>query len=390
MERWAGSALAHDCTFLCVCVDQRAEATAREFNRLYLTGGKCLNAFIDNPHDMPRFPASLGCQGLVILDREHRFVTTRSSPAFLDQGPDALDVVERVLSRLLGEPVVLEGLKADHLNGLRGVIAAGEPVDEGRVAVRLEDGRVLAVRRENAVKAASGVKADLPTAMPAGGCCGDPGRCESKSCDKPEACATKPVTLHGLSKTPELNGCRGELLPDSLPEGRVAVRLSDGRVLAVQPQNVKLESAPSDEGETAVFPENACEANKASKVAPLPSVGHKQMDAEHAELTACMRDFVESRNARELEALRDLFAEHAEHEERLMKRVGFGGSVDDAFSAAASHAKDHARIVRLADDALEAGGSIIPVAAVDAITRAIQLHAERYDVLYADAVSTSA
>ena len=42
--------------------------------------------------------------------------------------------------------------------------------------------------------------------------------------------------------------------------------------------------------------------------------------------------------------LRDIFAAHASHEERLMRDSGFGESHDAGFSAMESHAKDHAAI----------------------------------------------
>ena len=83
---------------MCVCVDGRPEATAREFQRLYFDRDM-VNAFIDSRDDFPRFQTQLGCQGLVVVDADGRFATQRS-PAFLDHRNAAFEVVENALRAL--------------------------------------------------------------------------------------------------------------------------------------------------------------------------------------------------------------------------------------------------------------------------------------------------
>lgn len=62
--------------------------------------------------------------------------------------------------------------------------------------------------------------------------------------------------MHGLKSCPELNGCRGRVLPSSgqgapqarMAAGRVAVRLAEGsREVAVRPDNLR--SPHAGEGE---------------------------------------------------------------------------------------------------------------------------------------------
>lgn len=84
---------------MCICVDGRPEATAREFQRLYFDDS-ITNAFVGKQADMPRFPTQLGCQGLVVLDADGSFVTMRS-PAYLDHRNKAFQTVEDAVRTLI-------------------------------------------------------------------------------------------------------------------------------------------------------------------------------------------------------------------------------------------------------------------------------------------------
>lgn len=77
MQKWRDAFRVEDVHFVCVCVDDRAEATAREFQHLYF-GANMFNALIEDRNDFPKFPSQLGCQGFVVLDASNRFLTPRS------------------------------------------------------------------------------------------------------------------------------------------------------------------------------------------------------------------------------------------------------------------------------------------------------------------------
>ena len=98
MQAWRRAFPETEARFVCVCVDGRPEATAREFQRLYFDRDM-VNAFIDSRDDFPRFQTQLGCQGLVVVDADGRFATQRS-PAFLDHRNAAFEVVENALRAL--------------------------------------------------------------------------------------------------------------------------------------------------------------------------------------------------------------------------------------------------------------------------------------------------
>ena len=145
MQAWRRAFPETEARFLCVCVDGRAEVTAREFQDLYFDRDM-INAFIDRKEDFPRFQTQLGCQGLVVVDAEGRFATQRS-PAYLDHRNTAFEVVEDALRALAAHVPVAKGTPDDRAT--RGVgdatarsaenACAGEPA-----AMDDEDAFVLA------------------------------------------------------------------------------------------------------------------------------------------------------------------------------------------------------------------------------------------------------
>jgi|TARA_B110000977_G_scaffold128298_1_gene163792 hypothetical protein len=98
MQAWRRAFQSNEARFVCVCVDGRAEATAREFQRLYFDRDM-INAFIDANADFPRFQTQLGCQGLVVIDAEGCFATQRS-PAFLHHRNESFRFVESAVRAL--------------------------------------------------------------------------------------------------------------------------------------------------------------------------------------------------------------------------------------------------------------------------------------------------
>lgn len=104
MRKWS-VAPAHDvgnARFVCICVDRSAQRTAKEFQKLYFDGGKVLNTLIDCNEDFPTFQAQLGCQGLIVLDANGVFATSKSPP-FLQFRGQAFEYVEKLLQTLADE-----------------------------------------------------------------------------------------------------------------------------------------------------------------------------------------------------------------------------------------------------------------------------------------------
>jgi hypothetical protein len=101
MRKWS-VAPPHDvgnARFVCICVDRSAQRTAKEFQKLYFDGGKVLNTLIDCNEDFPTFQAQLGCQGLIVLDANGVFATSKSPP-FLQFRGQAFEYVEKLLQTL--------------------------------------------------------------------------------------------------------------------------------------------------------------------------------------------------------------------------------------------------------------------------------------------------
>ena len=267
MRKWS-VAPPHDvgnARFVCICVDRSAQRTAKEFQKLYFDGGKVLNTLIDCREDFPTFQAQLGCQGLIVLDANGIFATSKSPP-FLQFRGQAFEYVEKLLQRLANE----ESRSVDREGG--------------------------------------SLEAQAPTRPPpAVACCN--GSC-ARTTDDTDAAA---------------------------------------------PQSYD-----------------------------LPSTGHDAMDAEHTELTAAMIVATSSSTLASVTMLRDIFAAHASHEERLMRDSGFGESHDAGFSAMESHAKDHAAICDAATLAMKEADvdGIVPKVSVRALCARIVEHAEMYDALY--------
>ena len=267
MRKWS-VAPPHDvgnARFVCICVDRSAPRTAKEFQKLYFDGGKVLNTLIDCREDFPTFQAQLGCQGLIVLDANGIFATSKSPP-FLQFRGQAFEYVEKLLQRLANE----ESRSVDKEGG--------------------------------------SLEAQAPTRPPpAVACCN--GSC-ARTTDDTDAAA---------------------------------------------PQSYD-----------------------------LPSTGHDAMDAEHAELTAAMIVATSSSTLASVTMLRDIFAAHASHEERLMRDSLFGESHHAEFSVVESHAKDHAAICDAATHAMKEADvdGIVQKASVRALCARIVEHAEMYDALY--------
>ena len=229
---------------MCVCVDGRPEATAREFQRLYFDRDM-VNAFIDSRDDFPRFQTQLGCQGLVVVDAEGCFATRRS-PAFLDHRNAAFEVVENALHALAMRARATDGAEFQ------------------------TDSRTT---RDGAARGAD-------------------------DCTDDEK---KRIARFAT------NAC-----------GETAEDLDDETGFAF---------------------------------AKLPTVDHPDMDSEHADIERLMRLALDTRAARDVRNLTEVFREHAAAEEALLRDAEDAASSIDtqstphSFRASSSHAADHERVI---------------------------------------------
>ena len=191
-----------------------------------------------------------------------------------------------------------------------------------------------------------------------------------------------PVTLQGL-KNAAFNGRAGVVAPtppDVRAAGRVAVDVG-GKVFALNKENVVPAEPAAKKAKTAADTFSDDEDDEAAmpalEASPPESVGHADLDAEHAAIYAKLAALAaDPGDGAALRAARDEFAAHAAHEEAMMADAGFGGAAEDPLSAAASHRKDHERICALAD----AGEAA-------AFAAAIAKHTATFDARYVDAVA---
>ncbi len=84
----------------------------------------------------------------------------------------------------------------------------------------------------------------------------------------------------------------------------------------------------------------------------VPSIGIASMDDEHDRCARALEDLLEKLSIEALSTAIDEIQRHFRHEEDLLIRYKFGGSVSDPFSALHSHFQDHRTIVKLGTDQL--------------------------------------
>jgi len=168
-------------------------------------------------------------------------------------------------------------------------------------------------------------------------------------------------------------------------EGRLSPLLQEA-----PPQNLAAQVKPSQEG----FDAERC----LRKVVP---VGHNAMDAQHDSCVNSLSDLAKHLTVKQLLVVHQELRAHFDEEEKLLRKYGFGnagpegGSDSDLandFSAFGSHAKDHRRILAVAEDALsklhnvcgqsDAYGGTVPKAVAQELCQAFVDHASTFDSLY--------
>mmetsp|Transcript_36891 Transcript_36891/g.103617 ORF Transcript_36891/g.103617 Transcript_36891/m.103617 type:complete len:454 (-) Transcript_36891:103-1464(-) len=365
MAAWAADSRFAGAAFLCICVDPDALATAKEFRQLYFAKAaeSLVNGYIDSRADFPNFNAQLGCQGFVIFNGQHQIVEG-ASPAWLQHRGAAFQHVEGWLSRLLGPAAAANPLGAPigqlvRVRGLTSESGAALNGQQGEVAGSTEAGRYLVVVNGES-KAISPENLEDATGAPVG----------------------KRLRVLGLTseKGRKLNGQVGEVLGGTA-SGRLILKL-DAVQVSLKGENLQ------DASGTHVTDEATGEGDLFGAVG---SVGHEAMDSQHQDCIGALKELSSTLKVSSLQRVRQLLKEHFDEEETLMSDSGFGGGGGE-FSALRSHAKDHARIILIADNALstlvnvcstsDSYGGTVPKMVAEELCKAFVDHATMYDSLY--------
>lgn len=372
MVAWAASGKFRNAGFFCICVDPDAVGTAREFGQLYFAGApeSLINGYIDSQSDFPNFQAQLGCQGFIIFNAALKIVATKTLPwmqyrdhGFRDVEGKLLQLLqppapENPLNAPLGQYVRIVNLQSEDgkvLNGRLGeVVGSVGSKDNGRFVVKVGDSN----------------KSLRPSNLE----------------DATDAPIGKRRQVFGLTseKGQKLNGNVGEVLGGTA-NNRYIVRFSD-LTMSLKKENLR---EPQDE-----------EFDIVKCLERVTSVGHSDMDAQHDTCMQALKDLWQDLSVSKLRHAREQLHAHFDEEEHLLTEAGFGQPIDCCntsqgggdFSAFGSHAKDHKRIVALADEALsslknvceasDAHGGTVPKGVAIALCKAFAEHADMYDSLY--------
>lgn len=133
----------------------------------------------------------------------------------------------------------------------------------------------------------------------------------------------------------------------------------------------------------------------------VATVGHDTMDAQHDACVNALVELAKQLTVKELQRVQQEMKAHFDEEEALLRKCGFGGANSGAtadagkendFSAFGSHAKDHARILAIAEDSLsqlqnvcdrsDSYGGTVPKSVAEALCKAFVEHATMFDSLY--------
>jgi hemerythrin len=124
----------------------------------------------------------------------------------------------------------------------------------------------------------------------------------------------------------------------------------------------------------------------------LTSVKVPSMDHEHEEIADALRCLAEERSLEALEATLKCMKAHFEHEEKLFEEYGFGGHINDMFSAKKTHIEDHRRITsKMQRQMYQVPGTQAGVTAefVEEVLKDFHEHTNRYDVQYSELMSSN-
>mmetsp|Transcript_47899 Transcript_47899/g.89694 ORF Transcript_47899/g.89694 Transcript_47899/m.89694 type:complete len:361 (-) Transcript_47899:213-1295(-) len=352
MNSWAAEGM-YDCNFLCICVlgDSSAYGLCKEMStQMKLT--HCVNGYVASARDMPSY-GQLGCQGFIILDKEHNVVSDGTTP-FMQVRSLAFQHVEALLQAVCknlplpdlcpGEMAVLLGAPKglEKLKGSRGVCVKvqDDKVDFAFLEGSLQ-GKMISVSR-SMVQPLDAMDEEESCGQGGGSC----GTCEGGGCKTSTA------------------GCEGG-------KCQPAMGCDAGC------------SAPGCDPANCEKQECKIDTDFVSQALDLQSVKVASMDAEHEECAKALRRLVDSRSREVLEDVLKCLTDHFSHEEELFEEHGFGAHVNEKLSAKTSHAAEHRRLLDKVRNQLSRGPSV-PAPFVRELLEEFHEHTTLYDMQYAD------
>lgn len=355
MNVWAASGK-YDCNFLCVCVlgdpsgAQLATEMGRESNLTH-----CINGFVDSRKDMPSY-GQLGCAGFIVLNKSHQVVSPATA-AFGDVRGLAFKHVETLLDAMcaekpiprvcpgeevmitdpmyLNQPAICTGVQGDVLSL---VLVQGR--SRGK-QIQLAMSKVVVPGDEGGYS---------PSEESLQGSCnqdGAAGKCNQGSCNQ-GSCNQQSLDEGG--------GCQ-----DSVCEGSMA-------------------------GGDCNTKKRPVDSNLLENSLRLKSVKVASMDREHEECALALHKLAKEQSLSALQETIQCLSSHFEDEEKLLEEHGFGGNLDDRFSARATHIKDHKRILEKME--AQTGGNLIPAEFIEELLQDFHLHTSKYDMSYSELLNS--
>ncbi|CAK9040315.1 unnamed protein product [Durusdinium trenchii] len=351
MNSWAAGAT-YDCNFLCICVlgDRSAYGLCKEMStQMKLT--HCVNGFVASPSDMPTY-GQLGCQGFIVLDKEHNVVSEGTTP-FMQVRALAFQHVEALLDAICNNtpiPSICPGEMGEiigpELTGCRGVCIKvhKEKVDFGFMDGP-HQGKMMSfhqsmVRRLSLDEegGGGGGGSSCGTGTCGVGTCGS-GQCGDKGTSCKDVCADGSCGSGSCKPT----GCD----PSSCEK-----------------------------------PECQIDADFLEQSLDIASVKVSSMDSEHAECAKALRVLAEKRSEESLQDVLKCLSDHFLHEEQLFEQFGFGVHVNEKLSAKKSHTDEHHRLLDKVQKQLARG--TVPAGFVKDLLKDFHEHTSLYDMQYAD------
>lgn len=313
----------------------------------------CVNGYVESQEDLPNY-GQLGCSGFIILDADHRAVSTSTS-AFMEVRQLAFKHVETLLDAVRLDqavPAVCPGefchllyppRGQERLKGEPGVCVAATADEDGEMVLTLA--MVGQRSRGKTVEVPLPAVTKIGEEEEASGGDNSGGGCDTGSCGTKGSCNT------GSCGTGDCN---------------------------------KAECAQGGCDDSAASLDDEFVASSLD----LVSVEVPSMDAEHEECAAAFRELVRDRSDAALQRARDCLSEHFDHEEALFDQYGFGEHVNANLSAKKTHIEDHKRILAKIRVQLQRGqGGRVPAGFIRELLTDFHEHTSLYDVQYSKVLS---
>lgn len=349
MNVWAASGK-YDCNFLCVCVlgDSSGAKLATEMGReSNLT--HCINGFVDSQKDMPSY-GQLGCDGFIVLSKNHQVVSPATA-AFGDVRGLAFKHVETLLDALCAEtpiPPVCPGEE----------VVITDPMFHNQPAI------------------CTGVQGDVLSLFLV------QGKWRGKQIQLPVSKVIAPGNEGGYGTSEEsLQGsCNKDGATGSCNQGSCNQQSSDEG--GGCQDSVRDSSVPGD----CNTKKRPVDSSLLENSLRLKSVKVASMDREHEECALALHKLAKEQSLSALQGTIQCLSLHFDDEEKLLEEHGFGGNVDDRFSARATHIKDHKRIIEKMK--AQTGGASIPAEFIEELLQDFHLHTSKYDMSYSELLNS--